>query len=49
MARIFKLDRNFDDTVADRKTADQHDLIADFWYAARKQNKQQTIKEDKRK
>ena len=49
MARIYKLDRDFDNTVGDRKTAEQNDLMADFWYAAKKQNKQQTIKEDKRK
>ena len=49
MARVIRLNRNFDDTVAQRKEGQQNDLMADFWYAARQENKQQTIIEEKRK
>ena len=49
MGKIFRLDRNFEDTVAARKTAEQSDVMADFWYAAKQINKQQNIIEEKRK
>ena len=49
MGRIYRLNRNFDNTVGDRKTAEQNDMMADFWYAARQQNKNQNIIEEKRK
>ena len=49
MARFERLNRPFDNTVADRKTAGQNDVMADFWYAARQINKQQNTIEERRK
>ena len=41
MGKIFRLNRNFDNTIADRKEGERGDMI-NFWYAQR-DNRQQQI------
>ena len=48
MGKIFRLNRNFDNTIADRKEGQRGDMI-NFWYAQRDNRQQQiNIIEEKR-
>ena len=48
MGKEYRLDRNFEDTIASRKTADQSDIYRDFWIAQPKKSIQRNIIEEKR-
>ena len=48
MGKEFRLDRDFDEGIASKKTAEQSDAFRDFWIVQQKSAKQQNIKEEKR-
>ena len=48
MAKIYRLNRNFEDTVEQKKTQEQSDVFTEFMIMSRKQSINKITKEEKR-